>query len=118
GCLQIAVSNAELRAGELDLPEDIKPGHFVKLMISDTGCGMAPDVMRRSFEPFFTTKTVGEGSGLGLSMVYGFIRQSSGHIHMTSTPGMGTCVTLFLPVSEMAEMEEGAAPSPSASGAG
>lgn len=118
GRLQIAISNAELGAGELDLPEDVKPGRFVKLMICDTGCGMAPEVMRRAFEPFFTTKTVGDSSGLGLSMVYGFIRQSSGHIHMTSTPGVGTCVTLFLPVSELAEAEVKASSSEDTAAAG
>lgn len=118
GCLLISISNAELREGELDLPEDVKPGHFVKLMISDTGCGMAPEVMRRAFEPFFTTKSEGESSGLGLSMVYGFVRQSGGHIHMTSSPGEGTCVTLFLPVSELAEAEVKASSSEDTSVAG
>ena len=66
------------------------------LTVSDTGCGMEPDVLERAFEPFFTTKDVGEGSGLGLSMVYGFAKQSGGHVTIDSEPGRGTAVTLYL----------------------
>ncbi len=66
------------------------------LTVSDTGCGMEPDVLERAFEPFFTTKDVGEGSGLGLSMVYGFAKQSGGHVTIDSEPGRGTTVTLYL----------------------
>ena len=68
----------------------------VMLTVSDTGCGMEPDVLERAFEPFFTTKDVGDGSGLGLSMVYGFARQSGGHVTIESEPGRGTAVTLYL----------------------
>ncbi len=66
------------------------------LTVSDTGCGMEPDVLDRAFEPFFTTKDVGEGCGLGLSRVYGFARQSGGHVTIDSEPGRGTAVTLYL----------------------
>jgi signal transduction histidine kinase len=68
----------------------------VTLTVSDTGCGMEPDVLERAFEPFFTTRDVGEGSGLGLSMVYGFAKQSGGHVTIESELGRGTTVTLYL----------------------
>jgi signal transduction histidine kinase len=67
------------------------------IAVSDTGCGMSEDVRRRAFEPFYTTKAVGKGSGLGLSMVYGFVQQSGGSIAIESAVGRGTTVRLFLP---------------------
>lgn len=76
-----------------------KPGHYVVFRVADTGTGMAPDVLARAFEPFFTTKALGRGSGLGLSMVYGFIQQSGGYLGIESRPGEGTCIDLFLPVA-------------------
>jgi PAS domain S-box-containing protein len=72
-------------------------GPFVRLSVSDTGTGMHPDEVKRAFDPFYTTKAVGEGSGLGLSMVYGFARQSGGTTTLESTPGVGTTVEIFLP---------------------
>ena len=66
---------------------DIAPGQYVVLTVSDTGQGIAPDVLPKVFEPFFTTKEVGKGSGLGLSMVYGFVKQSGGHIRLRSEAG-------------------------------
>lgn len=75
----------------------IEPGQYVMLVVSDTGVGMSPEVLDHAFEPFFTTKVVGQGSGLGLSMVYGLVKQSGGHIHIYSAVNRGTSIRIFLP---------------------
>jgi len=76
---------------------DMSPGRYVSLCVSDTGTGMTPDTMRRAFEPFFTTKPVGAGTGLGLSMIHGFAKQSGGQVRIYSEPGHGSMVCLYLP---------------------
>ncbi|MBC7502107.1 MAG: PAS domain-containing protein [Herminiimonas sp.] len=76
---------------------EVAPGPFVRISVSDTGTGMTTDVARRALDPFFTTKPIGQGTGLGLSMVYGFIKQSRGHLRIQSEPGRGTTIDLFLP---------------------
>ena len=76
---------------------DLEPGSYLTLSVSDTGTGMSPDVIARAFDPFFTTKPLGVGTGLGLSMIYGFAKQSGGQVRIHSHPGSGTTVTLFLP---------------------
>ena len=102
GVLTIATDTA-LLPGDLQTEgEEVPPGEYVVLTVGDTGVGMPPEVLERVFEPFFTTKKFGEGSGLGLSMVYGFVRQSGGTITIDSTVGRGTVVRLYLPRAEAA----------------
>lgn len=105
GKLILRLANAILDERDL-LPErDIPGGHFVLLTVSDTGCGMTPDVLEKAFEPFFTTKPEGEGTGLGLSMAYGFVKQSHGTIRIHSEPERGTTVRIYLPRSLQEETE-------------
>jgi CheY-like chemotaxis protein len=94
GVLEIETRNAVLEQGAV---AGCLPGSYVMLSITDTGCGMPPEVRDRIFDPFFTTKEVGKGTGLGLSMVYGFVRQSGGYVAVESAPGAGTTVALYLP---------------------
>mgnify|MGYP000432099862 CR=1 FL=1 len=77
--------------------QDLHPGPYVTLEVEDEGSGMPPDVVARIFDPFFTTKPIGQGTGLGLSMIYGFAQQSGGHVTLFSMPGQGTNVRLYLP---------------------
>ena len=100
GRLLIQTENATLDENYVEQNPDAVAGDYVRLTVTDTGMGMAPDVVVRAVEPFFTTKEVGKGTGLGLSMVYGFIKQSNGHFTLYSEVGNGTTVKLYLPRSK------------------
>ena len=103
GALTLETDTIELgQGGDEAAFEEVAPGKYSIITVSDTGHGMPAEVVQRACEPFFTTKGVGRGSGLGLSMIYGFVKQSGGHLKIYSEPGHGTAVRLLLPVSEEA----------------
>jgi signal transduction histidine kinase/CheY-like chemotaxis protein len=97
GRLTIETTNVHLDEAYTSLQEDVAPGDYVVIGVSDTGTGMPVDVVARAIDPFFTTKPVGEGTGLGLSMVYGFAKQTRGHLRIYSEVGHGTTIKLYLP---------------------
>jgi len=97
GKLIIETANRTLDAGYSDNNEEIKPGDYVEIAVTDTGSGIAPENLSKVFQPFFTTKGPEAGSGLGLSMIYGFVKQSGGHVKIYSEVGVGTSVKLYLP---------------------
>ncbi len=100
GELEIATGNAVIDAAQARVSDGPSAGAFVVVRVTDTGIGMHPDIAARAFEPFFTTKEVGKGTGLGLSQVYGFIKQSGGHVTVDTQPGRGTTFNLYLPRCE------------------
>jgi signal transduction histidine kinase len=99
GMMRIATANVKLAANEVG---DVRAGDYVRISVTDTGCGMAPEVMERAFEPFFTTKPVGKGTGLGLSQIFGFAHQSGGEVGIESKLARGTTVSIYLPRTEAA----------------
>ncbi|MBM6592967.1 PAS domain-containing protein [Microvirga pudoricolor] len=111
GKLIIETANAHLDNVYAAAQRDVTPGQYVCLCVSDTGAGMSADVIARAFDPFFTTKPIGQGTGLGLSMVYGFAKQSEGHARIYSELGEGTTIRLYLP-RYRGKVEGEAAPAP------
>jgi CheY-like chemotaxis protein len=97
GRLTIETANMDIDRAYAVLHAEVLPGQYVAISVSDTGIGMSEAVSSRAFEPFFTTKPVGLGTGLGLSQVYGFVKQSGGHVKIYSELGQGTCVKIYLP---------------------
>jgi PAS domain S-box-containing protein len=111
GCLSIETSNVELRQERKASGNELPEGDYVAISVTDNGLGMTPEVLARAFEPFFTTKGVGQGTGLGLSQVYGFVTQSGGKVKIASQPGVGTSIQIFLPrLTAMPELQEEDAP--------
>src|ERR1700676_45315 len=110
GKLTVTTANARLDSVTADTPA-LSPGDYICIGVSDTGVGMSAEVAARAFDPFFTTKPIGQGTGLGLSMIYGFARQSNGHVTIDSKLGRGTSVRLYLP------RHDGAAAAPDAAAA-
>lgn len=105
GRLTIEAANTTLTDLDLEHDEGMQAGRYVMIAVSDNGCGMPPEIRDRAFEPFFTTKETGRGSGLGLSMVWGFVQQSDGHARIYSEPGEGTSVKLYFPAQSSPEMQ-------------
>ena len=106
GKLVIETRNMVFDEQHIDSQSELQPGEYVQLSISDTGAGMPPDVRDRVFEPFFTTKEKGKGTGLGLAMVYGFVKQSGGHVTIYSEIGHGTTINLYLPRADRALVQD------------
>jgi PAS domain S-box-containing protein len=109
GKLTIRTANARLDSVTADTPA-LSPGDYIRIDVTDTGVGMSAEVASRAFDPFFTTKPIGQGTGLGLSMIYGFARQSNGHATIDTRPGQGTTISLYLP----RHIGDATAPHPSA----
>jgi two-component system cell cycle sensor histidine kinase/response regulator CckA len=97
GVIEITMEEVQLNAETASHLSDIKPGPYLNLSVRDSGCGIAPEIIHRIFDPFFTTKKVGEGTGLGLSMVHGIVKKHAGAVLVKSEPGTGTCFEILLP---------------------
>jgi signal transduction histidine kinase len=118
GALTVETSLADLDATHVATRPGLSPGRYVVVAVSDTGTGMSPDIIDRVFEPFFTTKPLGRGTGLGLSMVYGFIRQTGGAVRVHSQVGIGTSIKLYLPITDATPVIESAVSSGTPRGTG
>jgi PAS domain S-box-containing protein len=105
GKLCIATESAVVEPGATLPPNEAEPGKYTVIRVADTGVGMPPETLAKVFDPFFTTKPIGQGTGLGLSMVYGFARQSHGHVRIESAVGEGTTIRLFLPRHDRADIQ-------------
>jgi hypothetical protein len=116
GKLIVETRNATIEMDHLGLDPELRAGDYVLLSMSDTGTGMPPDIRDRAFEPFFTTKEKGRGTGLGLAMVYGFVKQLGGHATIYSEVGHGTTINLYLPRVGVSATEEAVAQSPGKAG--
>ena len=114
GTLTITLDEFQIGPEYLDFHPEARTGHFVRLQITDTGCGMPPDVRARIFEPFFTTKGVGKGTGLGLATVFGIVKQHAGWIEVASEVGRGTTFTVYFPASSETPAPETSPPAAAA----
>ncbi|VVN66411.1 PAS domain-containing sensor histidine kinase [Pseudomonas fluorescens] len=114
GELLIETSNSYLDGTDISTLEPVKAGDYVMIGVTDNGSGMTPSVLAKAFDPFFTTKPIGQGTGMGLSMIYGFAQQSGGHVSLSSLPGQGTSVRLYLPRLYLAAVEKTQTVSPRA----
>jgi PAS domain S-box-containing protein len=110
---RLVLGTGKIAAAQIPADVDLPPADYVAITIEDNGAGMKPEVMARALEPFFTTKEIGKGSGLGLSTVYGFVKQSGGELRIESSPGAGTRVTLYLPIDPRVEQDSPLSPATS-----
>lgn len=110
GELIVETANVYLDGTDINSLEPVKAGDYVMIAVSDNGSGMTPSVRAKAFDPFFTTKPIGQGTGLGLSMIYGFAQQSGGHLNLDSVPGQGTRVQLYLPRLHISPAQQPATP--------
>jgi signal transduction histidine kinase len=99
GRIELTTANRTLTAADCASLVDAQPGDHVCLSVTDNGCGMAPDLAGQIFDPFFTTKPTGRGTGLGLAMVHGVVKENRGTIQVQSEPGQGTCFRIYFPRS-------------------
>ncbi len=106
GVLEVSLSDVDLDADFAKQHPDVKPGKFIRLIVSDTGYGMSPEVSERIFDPFFTTKKMGQGTGMGLSVVHGIVKSHGGTIIVESSPGKGSAFSVFLPAIESEETDQ------------